>query len=423
MPTGKLAKWQMPLSELDIVYVSQKEVKGQALADLLAKNPVDEEYEPLRTYFLNEEILFVGEDIIESYPGWRLSFDGVVNFKGSEIGAVLVSHSAQYYPVAAKLRFKHTNNIAEYEACILGLKLALDMNIQELLVIGDSDLLIHQVQGKWATKNAKILPYLHLIQRLCKNFRKIEFKHTPRVQNEFANAFATISSMIQHPERSYIDPLEISLKEQHAYCSHMEAEPNRMPWYADVKNYLEIRKYPKYATSNQKKTIQRMAKTFFLNREILYRRTSNLGLLRRVDAGEATRLLDEVHAGVCGPHMNGFTLARKIVRAGYFWMTMESECSQFVQKCHQCQIHGDLIRVPPRELNVMSSPWPFAAWGMDVIGLIEPAASNRHRFILVAIDYFTKWVEVASYKSVTKKVVATLFATTYYVNLGFQNPS
>ncbi|XP_049358626.1 uncharacterized protein LOC125823279 [Solanum verrucosum] len=54
----------------------------------------------------------------------------------------------------------------------------------------------------------------------------------------------------------------------------------------------------------------------------------------------------------------------------------------------------------------MSSPWPFVAWGMDVIGPIEPAASNRHKFILVAIRYFTKWVEAASYKSVTKKVVA-----------------
>ncbi|XP_015165068.1 uncharacterized protein K02A2.6-like [Solanum tuberosum] len=54
----------------------------------------------------------------------------------------------------------------------------------------------------------------------------------------------------------------------------------------------------------------------------------------------------------------------------------------------------------------MSSPWPFVAWGMDVIGPIEPVASNGHRFILVAIDYFTKWVEPTSYKSVTKKVVA-----------------
>ncbi|XP_070002140.1 uncharacterized protein [Nicotiana sylvestris] len=65
-----------------------------------------------------------------------------------------------------------------------------------------------------------------------------------------------------------------------------------------------------------------------------------------------------------------------------------------------------MIKIPPSELNATSSPWSFAAWGMDVIRQIEPAASNGHRFILVAIDYFTKWVEAASYKALTKKVVA-----------------
>ncbi|XP_019234886.1 PREDICTED: uncharacterized protein K02A2.6-like [Nicotiana attenuata] len=64
-----------------------------------------------------------------------------------------------------------------------------------------------------------------------------------------------------------------------------------------------------------------------------------------------------------------------------------------------------MIRVPPNELNATSAPWPFSALGMDVIGLIEPATLNGHRFILVAIYYFTKWVEVASYEAITKKVV------------------
>ncbi|XP_059290367.1 uncharacterized protein LOC132043917 [Lycium ferocissimum] len=117
-------------------------------------------------------------------------------------------------------------------------------------------------------------------------------------------------------------------------------------------------------------------------------------------------MIEEVHVGTCRPHMNGFVLAKKILRTGYYRMTIESDCSKFVQKCHKCQIHGDLIKVPPTELNAMTSPWPFTAWGMDVIGPIEPAASNKHHFILVAIDYFTMWVEVASYASVTKKVVA-----------------
>ena len=84
-------------------------------------------------------------------------------------------------------------------------------------------------------------------------------------------------------------------------------------------------------------------------------------------------------------------------------MTMENDCCNFVQKCHKCQVYDDLIRVTPHELNTMSS-LGHCSWGMDIIGPIEPCASNR--FILVAIDYFTKWVEAASYKSVTKTVVA-----------------
>lgn len=73
-----------------------------------------------------------------------------------------------------------------------------------------------------------------------------------------------------------------------------------------------------------------MANNFFLNGEIPYNRTPDLGFLRCVDSIEATKLLDKIHAGTCRPHMNGFTLAKKILRAGYFWMTMENDCSLFV---------------------------------------------------------------------------------------------
>ncbi|XP_055830800.1 uncharacterized protein LOC129899812 [Solanum dulcamara] len=157
--------------------------------------------------------------------------------------------------------------------------MAIDKDIQDLLVIGDSDLLIHQVQGEWAMKNSKIAPYVKFVQRLCKRFRKIEFRHTPRLQNEFTDALATISSMIKHPNTNYIDPVEIYWKEQPAHYSHVEVESDRRPWYFDIKRYLEIRTYPDNATFNQKKAIHRMANNFFPSGETLYRRTSDMGLL------------------------------------------------------------------------------------------------------------------------------------------------
>ena len=100
-------------------------------------------------------------------------------------------------------------------------------------------------------------------------------------------------------------------------------------------------------------------------------------------------------------------LARKIMRTGYFWLTMETDCCQFVQRCPECQIHGDLIHVPPSELHALTSPWPFSVWGIDIIGKISPKSSSGHEFILVAIDYFTKWVEAASYARLTSDGVAS----------------
>ena len=235
MPTEKLAKRQIVLSEFDIVYVTQKAIKAQAFANHLAENLVDDEYEPLKTYFHNEEVSFVGEDISEIYLGWRLFFDGAENHKGKGIGAVLVLESSHHYPMTAKLRFYCTNNMVEYEACILGLKMAINMNVHKLLVIGDLDLLIHQVQGEWTVKNPKIKPYVQYVQRLCKRFHKIEFRHTPRTHNELSDALATIASMIKHPDTDYIDPLDIELKEHPIHCSHVEMEPYGLPCYFNIK--------------------------------------------------------------------------------------------------------------------------------------------------------------------------------------------
>ncbi|XP_070002915.1 uncharacterized protein [Nicotiana sylvestris] len=254
MQTIKLAKRQILLSEFDIVYVTQKAVKGQALANHLAENPVGGEYEPLKMYFSDEKVSFVGEDITEAYYGWRMFFDGAANFKGVGVGAVLVSEIGQHYTVSTKLRFPCTNNMAEYEACIMGLNLAIDMNIYELLVIGHSDLLVHQVQGEWAAKNTKMPPYLHHL----------------------------------------------------AYCAHVEEEADGRPWFHNIKEYLAKGEYPEHANHTQKCTLRRLSNHFFHSGGNLYRRTPDLVLLRCVDAKEASKLLEEIHAGICGPHMNDF---------------------------------------------------------------------------------------------------------------------
>ncbi|XP_070008081.1 uncharacterized protein [Nicotiana sylvestris] len=229
MPTRKLAKWQILLSKFNIVYVTQKAVKEQALADHLAKNPVGGEYKPLKTYFPNKEVSSYERTLL------KLTTFGVCS-------SMELQTSKEW--ALERFWFPCTNNMAEYEPCIMGLNLAIDMNIQELLVINDSDLLVHQVQGEWATKNTKILPYLYHVQELMKRFTKIEFKHVPRIQNEFADALATLPSIIQYPDKNFINPVQVRIHNQPAYCAHVDEEMDGKPWFHNIKEYLARGEYP-----------------------------------------------------------------------------------------------------------------------------------------------------------------------------------
>ena len=97
---------------------------------------------------------------------------------------------------------------------------------------------------------------------------------------------------------------------------------------------------------------------------------------------------------------------------------MEADCIVHVQKCHKCQVHGDLKHMPSMPLYTTASPWPFSTWGIDFIGKIHQMTSNGHEFILVAIDYFTKWVEAASYQVLNSKKVAQFIQTNVICRYG-----
>ena len=94
--------------------------------------------------------------------------------------------------------------------------------------------------------------------------------------------------------------------------------------------------------------------------ESLYKCTAEGMLLLCLDRDLTNRVMREIHAEVCGAHMGGHMLARKIMRTSYFWLTMETDYCQFVQRCLEGQMHGDLIHVPPSKLHALTLPWPFS---------------------------------------------------------------
>ncbi len=109
----------------------------------------------------------------------------------------------------------------------------------------------------------------------------------------------------------------------------------------------------------------------------------------------------EVHKGICGNHSGARSLVSKLVRAGYYWPTMQKDALSYTRTCDRCQRFGNLIHSPPETLTPITAPWPFAQWGLDIMGLL-PVGRRQLKFLVVGIDYFTKWVEAEPLATITE---------------------
>ncbi|KAK3037004.1 hypothetical protein RJ639_029993 [Escallonia herrerae] len=131
----------------------------------------------------------------------------------------------------------------------------------------------------------------------------------------------------------------------------------------------------------------------------------------RVDGSSNTKAdyaLREVHEGICRQYLGGRALAHKILCQGYYWLTVHRDALDYTRKCDACQRFSSIPRQSPSPVSSLSSPIPFAMWGMDIMGPFPPTTAQR-RFVIVAIDYFTKWVEAEALATISKKKCEDFF--------------
>ncbi|XP_050909157.1 uncharacterized protein LOC127122928 [Lathyrus oleraceus] len=275
--TSRIARWQMLLSEYDIQYVAQKAIKGSILAYHLARQPM-EDYQPLKLDFPNEDTMVVKDYEIpgpdegpEPMERWTLMFDDASNAISHGVGAVLMSPKNLHLPFIVKLCFTCTNNMAKYEACILGLEEAIELRIKVLEVYGDYTLVIHQIRGDWEMRHANLIPYRDYMLKLLLMFDKITFSHIPREENQMEDALATLASMYKLIWPNHQPDIKIRNFDKLVHCLTTTEESDDKPWFFDIKPYLEKQEYLAEASSIDKRTMRRFASKFFLNGDVLYK--------------------------------------------------------------------------------------------------------------------------------------------------------
>ncbi|XP_043702858.1 uncharacterized protein LOC122653013 [Telopea speciosissima] len=191
----------------------------------------------LEDIFPDEEIAVI--NIEREIKPWQMYFDGAANQKGCGAGILLITPEGVYKPMATRLEFKCTNNMAEYEACVIGLEAALSIGVKNLQVYGDSSIVVCQVRGDWKTRDEKLKPYQGYIEVLMKQFAEISFNYIQRENNRYVDALVTLTSMINFGPKEKIQPFMVDLRSQPSYQNCINTlTPDGRPWFAPIIDFI-----------------------------------------------------------------------------------------------------------------------------------------------------------------------------------------
>jgi len=363
-----------PPSQYDMLFVAQKKVKVQALANFLAAHLVPESSK------LHEKIL---DEVFESNMTledevWQMFFDGAsrTDPKGkiiAGVGVVFISPQNYVLPRAFSLTTPCSNNVAEYNALLISLQHAHEMGVRYLKAYGDSKLIVNQVKGEYEIRHEDLVPYYHAVIEMANSFDGFYIDHVSHFQNTKADALAALAATLALPidttyhlmvaaRRLFCPKHVLETNKVHAILTSFEPRDWRFP-IIDYALHDILSDDPKEAVS-----IQRRSLRFYYNPivKILYRRSYDGILLHYLSNFEVQEVLKEAHDGICGAHQSGPKLKDGLHRLSYYWPTMIADVIKYAQRCKACQIYADFIHQPPELLHPTVTSWLFEAWRIDV---------------------------------------------------------
>ncbi|XP_039683800.1 uncharacterized protein [Medicago truncatula] len=381
---SRVGKWALALTEYSQTCQSLKAVKGQIVADFIVDHSVDK--------VLTTEI--------KNHP-WKLYFNGSSHKNGTGVGIMIISPKHHVFKYMFRINQFCSNNEAEYEALITGLEIALELGAKSIEIKGDSELVLRQMTKEYKCVKESLVTYHAMASRLLKQFTHVEIRHIPRMENQDANDLAQRACGYKIPKDQMQEPIEIRNRRNSMQSfSSKSLTPKLGGTEACQKvQYLEN---PDGTTCRK---VKYRALSYVIMGNELFKKTSEGVLLKCLGETDAYLAVSNTHGRTCGTHQAGHKMKWLLFRQGLYWLTMLKDCIDFAKGCQGCQKYAGIMRVPASELHAIIKPWPFRGWALDVIGEIKPTSSKGYRYILVGIDYFTKWIEAIPLKDVTQEEV------------------
>jgi ribonuclease HI len=329
---------------------------------------------------------------------------------GAGAGLLFVSPLGEHMRYAVRLHFPMSNNMAEYEALLCSLKIAIETGIKRLNMSGDLQLVIDQVMKNASCHDDKMEAYCKAVRAVEDKFYGIELNHVPRRYNKEVDELAKIASgriivlpnvfardvaqpsvnlepcpsSREEPSGASLNPTGaepmdedpsnkvyvLSLLEGYgadeAEAMDIEPAPSKGDWRDKYIAWMDRGELP--SDRFEARRVARMAKSFALVDDELYKRATSGVLQRCVPIPQGRELLRDIHAGVCGHHAVPRTLVGNAFRQGFYWPTTVAYASEIGRTCEGCQFYARKSNLPTHVLQTIPVTWPFVVWGLDIVG-------------------------------------------------------
>ena len=376
---------------------------ARPLTNLLAKEaPFEFTDECLKAFETLKKAL-VTAPIIQP-PDWSLPFEIMCDASDYAVGAVLgqtkdKKHHAIAY--ASKTLTGAQLNYATTEKELLAVVFAID-KFRSYLV--GSKVIVHTdhaaLKYLLTKKDAKprLLRWILLLQEF-----DLEIKDKRGVENTVADHLSRMEcTNLQEP------PINDFLRDD-----MLLKVSDSNPWYANIVNFMVTGYVP--PGENKKKLIYESRRHMW-EEPYLYRVCAD-GLLRRcVPTSEGTQLIERCHAGPYGGHFGAFRTQAKIWQSGFFWPTMYEDTKEFIRRCRKCQKHGGITARDAMPLTYNLQVELFDVWGIDYMGPFPKSYDSE--YILVAVEYVSKWVEAMPCRAANAKHARKMFQEIIFPRFG-----